>query len=138
MNDRGAMEIANGAGGGPSAGTQDSRKPARPAGHDDSDVAAKHAWGLYAQGNWQEAVREIRAGLQRFPDSLDLLFVEGLSLKRLDRQSEALAAFREALVRVDRVGDKTRAAMLRRLLVGHINMLEKGGWNLEPETWVRV
>ncbi len=93
---------------------------------------------MYGQGDWEDAVREVRAGLERFPDALDLRYIEGLSLKRLGRQSEAAAAFREALLRVDRVEDKTRAAMLRRLLVGHINMLEQGAWNLEPETWVRV
>lgn len=130
--------MANPAGGRPSAGSHDSRNPVRSPGHDDSHVAETQAWGLYAQGSWNEAVREIRTGLQRFPDSLDLRFVEGLTLKRLDRRTEAVAAFREALLRVDGVGEKTRAAMLRRLLVGHINMLEQGAWNLEPETWVRV
>jgi len=130
--------MANAVGGSRSAGSHDPRNPVRSSGHDDSDVAATQAWGLYAQGSWDEAVREIQAGLQRFPDSLDLLFVEGLSLKRLDRRPEAVAAFREALLKVDGVGDKTRATMLRRLLVGHINMLEQGAWNLEPETWVRV
>jgi tetratricopeptide (TPR) repeat protein len=104
----------------------------------DAGPVSAQAWGLYGAGEYEDALQAVRSGLEPFPDALDLRYVEGLILKQLGRQREAVGAFREALLRVDRVEDKTRAAMLRRLLVGHVNLLEQGGWNLEPETWVRI
>jgi tetratricopeptide (TPR) repeat protein len=107
-------------------------------GREDAGEASAHAWSLYGKCEYEDALDAARAGLEHYPDALDLRYAEGLILKQLGRKREAVDAFREALLRVDRTTDKTRAAMLRRLLVGHVNLLEQGGWNLEPETWVRI
>jgi hypothetical protein len=36
------------------------------------------------------------------------------------------------------VPDKSRARILRRLALGHVNEMTSGNWNLEAEIWQRV
>ena len=36
------------------------------------------------------------------------------------------------------IQDRTRSAVLRRIARGHLNMLEKGRWDLEKEIWGRA
>jgi hypothetical protein len=57
------------------------------------------------------------------------------------RQIEkSVAAFTRVLelIRIQPESDKVRNAMLRRLALGHINVITQGDWNLEKEIWQRT
>jgi hypothetical protein len=61
-----------------------------------------------------------------------------MSLKASGDSAGAAAAFGAAAADAPGVTDAARGAMLRRLAVGQVNWLQRGEWNLEPETWVRT
>jgi hypothetical protein len=61
-----------------------------------------------------------------------------MSLKAAGDSPGAATAFRDAAADAPGVTDAVRGAMLRRLAVGQVNWLQRGEWNLEPETWVRT
>jgi hypothetical protein len=61
-----------------------------------------------------------------------------MSLKASGDSAGAATAFGAAAADAPGVTDAVRGAMLRRLAVGQVNWLQRGEWNLEPETWVRT
>jgi Flp pilus assembly protein TadD len=95
-------------------------------------------WALYSAGRYAQsadAAREARARAAADPEPGYLL---GMALKAAGDKAAAVIAFRAAAADLPAMQDEVRAAMLRRLAVGQINWLERGTWDLEPETWVRT
>jgi tetratricopeptide (TPR) repeat protein len=97
----------------------------------------KLGWALYAKGQYEEALKALDIARSRFPDDLEVLYPLGLILKKLGKKEEALKVFRSVIEKSKDLEDQTRGAMLRRLAVGHANIIETGEWNLEKEIWER-
>jgi Flp pilus assembly protein TadD len=105
-----------------------------------SDAAAwlRWGWALYAAGRFSdsaEAGRKARALSAADPEPIYLM---GMALKAAGDKAGAVAAFKAAAAEVPAMQDAVRGAMLRRLAIGQVNWLERGQWDLEPETWVRT
>jgi hypothetical protein len=60
--------------------------------------------------------------------------------KALGRKAEASEAFSQVLklISSETCDKSTRKDMLRRLALGHINMINQGDWNLEKEIWIHI
>ncbi len=92
---------------------------------------------MYTAGHYaQSAVAAREAGTRAGADP-EPGYLLGMALKAAGDKQAAVAAFRAAAAHLPAMQDAVRAAMLRRLAVGQINWMERGKWDLEPETWVR-
>ena len=94
-------------------------------------------WSYYGEDQMQEAVDAFQGGIQRFPGDVELLYGLALSLKKLGKEQEALKLFKEVVDLVEEVDDQIRGEMLRRLAIGHANLIEHGDWDLSGEIWER-
>ncbi|MGH2628875.1 MAG: tetratricopeptide repeat protein [Anaerolineales bacterium] len=92
-------------------------------------------WALYGAGRLQEALQVMEAASRRHPRDLEVAYGLGLTLKRSGDSEAARKQFQLVSEMVDTVIDRTRAAILRRIAHGHLNMLERGRWDLEKEIW---
>jgi outer membrane protein assembly factor BamD (BamD/ComL family) len=95
------------------------------------------AWKAYGAGDLAEASRMTDALLVENPTDLEAAYLAGLSHKAQGQADRARQAFQTVIAQYDSVDDSTRGRMLRRLAVGHMNQMERGAWDLEPETWER-
>jgi len=97
------------------------------------------AWRHYGESRYDEACATLEAALQRDPRDFEVQYALALALKKRGDAPRAAATFRGAIDSLDGQDlDTTRRRMLRRLAVGHLNMLDHGRWDLEPETWERT
>lgn len=97
----------------------------------------KLGWALYGNGLYEEAMDALQIAKSRFLDDLEVLYPLGLVLKKLGKKDEALKIFTSVIDKTKILEDQIRGAMLRRLAIGHVNIIETGEWNLEKETWER-
>lgn len=95
-------------------------------------------WALYGAGRLQEARQVLEAASRRHPKDLELSYALALTLKRAGDSEAARKQFQAVFGLVGAVSDRTRAAVLRRIVRGHLNMLELGRWDLEKEIWGRA
>jgi tetratricopeptide (TPR) repeat protein len=101
------------------------------------DRLLAEAWRLYGQGKPLEAAEALERGLREAPGEIEILYALGLSLKHSGQAERALRIFRQIVEVASRRSAQVRTLMLRRLAQGHVNMLERGAWDLEAETWQR-
>jgi tetratricopeptide (TPR) repeat protein len=94
-------------------------------------------WSEYASGQFEAAEKTFRKVLDQSADAIEAYYGLGLSLKAQDRREETIRAFQKVvdLLEKDQAVDRVRKTMLRRLALGHINVLRQGDWNLEKEIW---
>ena len=104
----------------------------------DSDIRLRLGWAYYGSGSLDRAQDAFQEARRLLPDDPEPYFALGLTHKKGGRTAEAVTAFRAASERTSHVKDKARAAILRRLSLGHINYLERGEWDLEREVWGRA
>jgi tetratricopeptide (TPR) repeat protein len=104
------------------------------------DVAGllRQGWAHYGAGEYEPAIVQFEQARRLAPEDPEPAFGLGLSHKVTGRQAPAIAAFREAAAHAEHLKDRTRATMLRRLALGHVNHLERGEWDLEREVWGRA
>ncbi len=98
----------------------------------------REGWRLYgSKGNDDAAEENFRRAISSNPNSVDAYYGLALVLKTQDRRQEAIQMFQKVvdLLNANVVEDRSRAQMLRRLALGHINWLKSGDWNLEKEIW---
>jgi hypothetical protein len=95
-------------------------------------------WALYGAGRYLDAAVAARECQTLAPGDPEPSYLLGMALKASGDSAGAAAAFGAAAENACGVADTVRGAMLRRLAVGQVNWLERGEWNLEPETWVRT
>ena len=105
---------------------------------DDAAAQLRYGWELYGSGDAKGALTQARRAAALAPTDAEAAYLSGMALKLVGDIAEAVAAFRSAAALAVGQGDSSRATMLRRLAVGQANRLEKGAWDLEPETWVRT
>jgi len=94
----------------------------------------------YARGNYDAADADLCNLISKFGNQIDAYYVLGMVYKAAGRKVEATAAFNQVLQLLNNAaGEKsTRNDMLRRLALGHVNMINQGDWNLEKEIWQRI
>lgn len=103
------------------------------------NAAEYHQRGIafYARKQYAEAAADYRQAISLDGNMVDAYYGLGMALKAAGRTDEAINAFRKAedLLAPQAGTGKVNVDMLRRLTLGHINMLTQGDWNLEKEIW---
>jgi tetratricopeptide (TPR) repeat protein len=106
------------------------------------DVAGyiRRGFAFYSRKEYVKAELDFKHALELDSSSIDALYGLGMVLKFQKLIEDSVKAFQKALELIvgGGVTDPTRTAMLRRLVLGHINELSIGDWNLEKEIWHRV
>jgi len=98
----------------------------------------QQGWLLHSSRKDEDAAEEnFRQAIASNPNYFDAYFGLGLVLKSQDRRQESIQAFQKVLelLESDPLDDRSRAEMLRRLTLAHINRMKTGDWNLEKEIW---
>lgn len=98
----------------------------------------ERGWLLHSSRKDEDAAEEnFRRAIDFNPKFIDAYFGLGLVLKSQDRRQESIQAFQKVmeLLESDPLEDRSRAEMLRRLALAHINQMKSGDWNLEKEIW---
>jgi len=95
-------------------------------------------WALFGAGQPVQAAERARNAGELDAGDPEPTYLLGMALKSAGDRPGAVAAFRAAAACLSKMQDSGRATMLRRLAVGQANWLERGMWDLEPETWVRT
>jgi cytochrome c-type biogenesis protein CcmH/NrfG len=101
----------------------------------------REGWTLHGSKKDEVAAEEdFRQAIALDTNSVEAYYGLGLVLKAQDRRQEAIAAFQKVvdLLEASTTDDRSRSHMLRRLSIGHMNMLKTGDWNLEKEIWQRI
>lgn len=98
---------------------------------------SQRAWLFYSRSRFLEACSDMQRAVSLEP-SLDFFYALGLFLRASGKNTEALAAFEQALTFFPLADYPQRSTMLLRLLHGQINMIKSGDWNLEREVWKRL
>lgn len=95
-------------------------------------------WAQYAAGRFSDAAAAAREGQALATGDPETSYLLGMALKASGDKGGAAAAFNAAAADARGMDNAVRGAMLRRLAVGHANWLQRGNWDLEPETWERT
>lgn len=100
----------------------------------------RKGWEYHSNKQEDSAEQSFRRAIQMSPGLLDAYFGLGLVLKAQGRKQEAIQAFEKVLdlLELEISSEPAQRQMLRRLTLGHINMINSGDWNLEKEIWKRT
>ncbi|MEW6566970.1 MAG: tetratricopeptide repeat protein [Chloroflexota bacterium] len=99
------------------------------------DAELRQAWAAYGAGQYRQAVQQLEAALRSEADSVEAHYLLGLSLMRLGERDQAAGAFEQVAELARFVTNSTRAAMVRRLALAHVNRLRRGTWDFEEAIW---
>lgn len=119
----------------------ESDQPSKPAAGKTYEDYYREAWAFHGSKKDEDAAEEnFRQAIALNPSSVDAYYGLGLVLKAQDRRQDAIQAFQKVVELLDAqtVGDLSRAHMLRRLSIGHMNQMKTGDWGLEKEIWGRI
>ncbi|OGO15654.1 MAG: hypothetical protein A2Z14_13215 [Chloroflexi bacterium RBG_16_48_8] len=94
-------------------------------------------WTYYGEDRLDEAIRAFQDAKDRFPEDIEVLYALALAYKKAGHKKDALGIFRTVIKAAEVLDDRMRGTMLRRLAIGHVNVLERGDWDLRNETWER-
>jgi tetratricopeptide (TPR) repeat protein len=103
----------------------------------DIDNHLRLGWTYYGEEQYEAAESAFQAAIDRFPDDVEARYAFGLTLKKLGKEQEALSQFKQVIEKAEDLEDQIRGEMLRRLAIGHSNIMEKGDWDLSGEIWER-
>ena len=105
-----------------------------------ADDYLRRGIAYYARGQYDEAEADLKVSISKYGNQIDAYYALGMVCKAAGRKIEATAAFNQVLQLLNNSkGEKsTRNDMLRRLALGHVNMINQGDWNLEKEIWHRI
>jgi tetratricopeptide (TPR) repeat protein len=92
-------------------------------------------WTYYVQGSYDQASQILSDAKDRFPEDVEVLYALALALKKNGDTDAALRFFRKVTLLAEKMEDRTKSGMLRRLAIGHANVITEGDWNLSHETW---
>jgi len=106
------------------------------------DVAGyiRRGFAFYSRKEYLKAEQDFKHAIDLDSSSIDAFYGLGMVMKFQKHVEDSVKAFQKTLELIvgGAVTDRARAAMLRRLALGHINELTIGDWNLEKEIWHRV
>jgi tetratricopeptide (TPR) repeat protein len=107
-----------------------------------ADTAAylRRGYAFYGVANYADAAEDFKKAIDLDATAVDAVYGLGMSLKAAGKNEESVASFKKAIALIDQgvVPDKSRARILRRLALGHVNEITSGDWNLEAEIWQHV
>lgn len=92
-------------------------------------------WTYYVQGSYDQASQILSDAKDRFPEDVEVLYALALALKKNGDTDAALRFFRKVTLLAEKMEDRAKSGMLRRLAIGHANVITEGDWNLSHETW---
>ncbi|MDR3574754.1 MAG: hypothetical protein P4L50_12890 [Anaerolineaceae bacterium] len=95
----------------------------------------RRAWLYYGKHNYEKSIDDFYEALGSDPENVDTVFGLGLALKADGNKDKSVVLFEKTLTLIDKMEDRVRARMLKRLTIGHINQIKTGNWNLEKELW---
>ncbi len=97
----------------------------------------RRGYAFYARSKFPEAEADFKKAISLDPKSVDAVYALGMTLKAEKKSDDSVKTFNEviSLLTSGVIQDKTRADMLKRLAMGHINEMTEGDWNLEKEIW---
>ena len=100
----------------------------------------RKGWEFHSKKQEDSAEESFRRAIHMSPGLFDAYYGLGLVLKAQGRKQEAIQAFKKVLdlLEDESSSEQTQRQMLRRLTLGHINMINSGDWNLEKEIWKRI
>jgi len=104
----------------------------------DGATLLRWGWALYAAGRSTDAAAAARECQRLASGDAETSYLLGMALKASGDKDGAAAAFSAAAADARGMGNAVRGAMLRRLAIGQANWLQRGDWDLEPETWERT
>jgi tetratricopeptide (TPR) repeat protein len=92
---------------------------------------------FYARKQYDLAVADFSQAISLDGSMVDAYYSLGMVLKASGRTADSVKAFSKVadLLAPQAGVGKAEVDMLRRLALGHINMLTQGDWNLEKEIW---
>ena len=93
----------------------------------------KRGWTFYGRNMYQEAAKDFLNAIAS--EDVDSYYALGLTQKALKKSADAIQTFQKTLSLVENLEDVVKAHMLRRLIIGQINQITSGDWNLEKEIW---
>jgi tetratricopeptide (TPR) repeat protein len=105
-----------------------------------ADEFQRRGMAYYARKQYNPAEHDLKKAILLDKSNIDSFYGLGMVLKAMNRKDEAVEAFKQVLNLVEAKADsnKTKNDMLRRLALGHINIITQGDWNLEKEIWQRI
>lgn len=87
-------------------------------------------WALYGQKDLGGAQEVLESAHGRFPDHYEVSYLLALIYKKHGEDDRAVKLFQQVEKQVENIDDPIRGHMLHRFAEGHINIIEKGGWEL--------
>lgn len=113
------------------APTVDELKEAYAADPNNAEAASRLGWELYSLRHYKAAIEVLEAAQKLAPDDAEIAYVLGLSLKQVKEDSRAVKAFQSAAKNADRLDNKLRGSMLKRMAQGQVNFIKSGDWEME-------
>ncbi|MGA9193403.1 MAG: hypothetical protein WBZ24_16890 [Anaerolineales bacterium] len=113
------------------APTIDDLKEAFEADPNNGEAASRLGWELYSLRHYKAAAEVLQSAHDLAKDDPEIAYVLGLTLKQLKEKDRAVKAFQAAAKNADRLENKLRATMLKRLSHGQANFLKSGDWDME-------
>lgn len=98
----------------------------------------RQGWLLHSKDKEEGAAEEsFRKAISMDRNNVDAYYGLGLVQKAQGKNREAVETFQTVIEKIESgmIEDQVRSEMLRRLTLGHINMLKSGDWGLEEEIW---
>jgi tetratricopeptide (TPR) repeat protein len=105
-----------------------------------ADEFQRRGMAYYARKQFNQAEADLKKAVSLGGDNIDSFYSLGMVLKAVNRNEDAVTAFKQVLDIISANPDAatTKYDMLRRLALGHINEITQGDWNLEKEIWKRI
>lgn len=101
----------------------------------------RRGWAYHSRGDQARAEADFKQALALDSHSVDANYAIGLVYKAQNKKEPAIEAFNHTIELIQSGAleeEQSRAEMLRRLALGHINELTIGDWNLEDQVWHRA
>jgi Tfp pilus assembly protein PilF len=113
--------------------------PANMAEPSDGKEFTRRGIAFYARGEYQSAAIDLDRAVAIDSSNIDSYYALGMVCKAMKLKEKSVYAFTKVLelINVQPEAGKVRNAMLRRMALGHINVITLGDWNLESEIWQR-
>jgi tetratricopeptide (TPR) repeat protein len=101
------------------------------------DEFQQRGMAFYARKEYSAAEDDLNKAILLSGSNIDSLYSLGMVLKAMNRKKDSVSAFKQVLdlIMAKPGVEKTKYDMLRRLALGHINIMTQGDWNLEKEIW---
>ncbi|HZU87460.1 MAG TPA: tetratricopeptide repeat protein [Anaerolineaceae bacterium] len=99
------------------------------------DEFCKRGWLYFGRSEFSRAEADFVTALEKEPDNPEYLYALGLTHKASGSLDKALEKFEHIMGVLNTIKDPVRVQVLHRMVLGHINQIKTGDWNLEKEIW---